>query len=168
MYCRPTYKFALKFCVCIEKRKSISGLCPWILIGDFAPGPHWGPGFHKARARCALRVFTLCARALTGHPTIPYPRAPASKVTPLSQMYRTWPMCLGLCLSSQVYSFQGSLKGESVVAAILSSRMEQSYCTSGFFRFQARFLTSSAPILTITHYLRTLFHPTRNLTHLPW
>ena len=63
---------------------------------------------------------------------------------------------------------QGSLKGESVVAAILSSRMEQSYCTSGVFRFQARFLTSSAPILTITHYLRTLFHPTRNLTHLPW
>ena len=47
---------------------------------------------------------------------------------------------------------QGSLKGESVVAAILLSRMEQSYCTSGFFRFQARFLTSSAPILTITHY----------------
>ena len=63
---------------------------------------------------------------------------------------------------------QGSLKGESVVVAILSSRMEQSYCTSGFFRFQARFLTSSAPILTITHYLRTLFHSTRNLTHLPW
>ena len=52
---------------------------------------------------------------------------------------------------------QGSLKGESVVAAILSSRMEQSYCTSGFFRFQARFLTSSAPILTITHYLRMCF-----------
>ena len=44
--------------------------------------------------------------------------------------------------------------GESVVAAILSSRMEQSYCTSGLFRFQARFLTSSAPIWTITHYLR--------------
>ena len=63
---------------------------------------------------------------------------------------------------------QGSLKGESVVAAILSSRMEQSYCTSGFFRFQARFLTSSAPMLTITHHLHTLFHPTRNLTHLPW
>ena len=63
---------------------------------------------------------------------------------------------------------QGSLKGESVVVAILSSRMEQSYCTSGFFRFQARFLTSSAPILTITHYLRTLYHPTHNLTHLPW
>ena len=62
---------------------------------------------------------------------------------------------------------QGSLKGESVVAAILPSRMEQSYCTSGFFRFQARFLTSSAPILTITHYLRTVFHQTRNLTHLP-
>ena len=52
---------------------------------------------------------------------------------------------------------QGSLKGESVVAAILSSRMEQSYCTSGFFRFQARFLTSSPPILTITHYLRMCF-----------
>ena len=43
------------------------------------------------------------------------------------------------------------------MAAILSSRMEQSYCTSGFFRFQARFLTSSAPILTITHYLRMCF-----------
>ena len=61
--------------------------------------------------------------------------------------------------SASVYEYvllyQGSLKGESVVAAILSSRMEQSYCTSGFFRFQARFLTSSAPILTITHYLRT-------------
>ena len=53
--------------------------------------------------------------------------------------------------------FQGSLKGESVVAAILSSRMEQSYCTSGFFRFQARFLTSSAPFLTITHYLHMCF-----------
>ena len=52
---------------------------------------------------------------------------------------------------------QGSLKGESVVAAILSSRMEQSYCTSGFFRFQARFLTSSTPILTITHYLHMCF-----------
>ena len=62
--------------------------------------------------------------------------------------------------------YQGSLKGESVVAAILPSRMEQSYCTSGFFRFQARFLTSSAPILIITHYLRTVFHQTRNLTHL--
>ena len=58
---------------------------------------------------------------------------------------------------------QGSLKGESVVAAIVSSRIEQSYCTSGFFRFQARFLTSSAPILTITHYLRMCFFPTRNL-----
>ena len=56
------------------------------------------------------------------------------------------------------FSFlQGSLKGESVVAAILSSRMEQSYCTSGFFRFPARFLTRSAPILTITHYLRMCF-----------
>ena len=56
-----------------------------------------------------------------------------------------------------VWLVQGSLKGESVVAAILSSRMEQSYCTSGFFRFQARFLTSSAPILRITHYLRMCF-----------
>ena len=28
---------------------------------------------------------------------------------------------------------QGNLKGESVVAAILPSRMEVSYCTSGFF-----------------------------------
>ena len=56
-----------------------------------------------------------------------------------------------------MWQHQGSLKGESVVAAILSSRMEQSYCTSGFFRFQARSLTSSAPILTITHYLRVCF-----------
>ena len=30
--------------------------------------------------------------------------------------------------------YQGNLKGESVVAAILLSRMEASYCTSGFFR----------------------------------
>ena len=60
-------------------------------------------------------------------------------------------------LKPTLRKFQGSLKGESVVAAILSSRMEQSYCTSGFFRFQARFLTSSAPILTITHYLRMCF-----------
>ena len=29
---------------------------------------------------------------------------------------------------------QGNLKGESVVAAILPSCMEASYCTSGFFR----------------------------------
>ena len=29
---------------------------------------------------------------------------------------------------------QGNLKGESVVAAILPSRMEVSYCTSRFFR----------------------------------
>ena len=28
---------------------------------------------------------------------------------------------------------QGNLKGESVVAAILQSRMEASYCTSVFF-----------------------------------
>ena len=29
---------------------------------------------------------------------------------------------------------QGNLKGESVLAAILPSHMEVSYCTSGFFR----------------------------------
>ena len=34
-------------------------------------------------------------------------------------------------------SDQGNLKGESVVAAILPSRMEVSYCTSRFFRSQA-------------------------------
>ena len=28
---------------------------------------------------------------------------------------------------------QGNLKGDSVVAAILPSRMEVSYCTAGFF-----------------------------------
>ena len=32
-----------------------------------------------------------------------------------------------------VCSNQGNLKGESVVAAILESCMEQKYCTSGFF-----------------------------------
>ena len=68
----------------------------------------------------------------------------------MSTVHMSW-YCIWMICS------QGSLKGESVVAAILSSRMEQSYCTSGFFRFQARFLTSSAPILTITHYLRVCF-----------
>ena len=72
-YMYRTYKFALKFCFCIEKRKSISGICPWILIGGFAPGPHRGPGSHKARARCALRVFTLFARASNGAPNHPLP-----------------------------------------------------------------------------------------------
>ena len=33
---------------------------------------------------------------------------------------------------------QGNLKGESVVAAILPSRMVVHYCTSGFFRSEAR------------------------------
>ena len=32
-----------------------------------------------------------------------------------------------------VASYQGNLIGESVVAAILPSRMAASYCTSGFF-----------------------------------
>ena len=70
-----TYKFALEFCLCIEKRKSISGLCPWTPIGGFAPGPHRGPGPHKAQARrrCALRVFTLCVSALNGAPNHPLP-----------------------------------------------------------------------------------------------
>ena len=35
------------------------------------------------------------------------------------------------------YGIQGNLKGESVVVAILLSRMEVSYCTSGFFCSQA-------------------------------
>ena len=33
---------------------------------------------------------------------------------------------------------QGNLKGESAVVAILPSRMEVSYCTSGFVRSKAR------------------------------
>ena len=37
--------------------------------------------------------------------------------------------------STSVY--QGNLKGESVVAAILPSCMEMSYCTSGFFHSSA-------------------------------
>ena len=36
-------------------------------------------------------------------------------------------------LRGDQYCSQGNLKGESVVAAILPSRMEISYCTSGFF-----------------------------------
>ena len=36
-------------------------------------------------------------------------------------------------LSSLECYLQGNLKGESVVAAILPSRMKVSYCTSGFF-----------------------------------
>ena len=39
---------------------------------------------------------------------------------------------------------QGNLKGESVVAAILPSRMEVSYCTSGFFR-QTNFAKRELP-----------------------
>ena len=57
-----------KCCFCIEKHKSFwglrpldphQGLCPWT--------PH-----HKAHARCALRLFALCASASwsMGHPTI--------------------------------------------------------------------------------------------------
>ena len=37
-------------------------------------------------------------------------------------------------LLEQVWGNQENLKGESVVTAILLSRMEVSYCTSGFFR----------------------------------
>ena len=37
-----------------------------------------------------------------------------------------------------VWKRQGNFKGELVVAAILPSRMEVSYCTYGFFRSQAR------------------------------
>ena len=33
----------------------------------------------------------------------------------------------------EVRMYQGNLKGESVVVAILPSHMEVSYCTSGFF-----------------------------------
>ena len=72
-YMYRTCKFALKFCFCIEKRKSISGLRPWTPIGGFAPGSHRGPGPHKARARCALRVFTFCASALNEAPNHPLP-----------------------------------------------------------------------------------------------
>ena len=34
----------------------------------------------------------------------------------------------------KLVTVQGNLKGESVVAAILPSLMEVSYCTAGFFR----------------------------------
>ena len=37
------------------------------------------------------------------------------------------------CLLKIPFLFQGNLRGESVVAAIIWSRMETSYCTSGFF-----------------------------------
>ena len=72
-YMYRTYIFWLKFCFCIEKRKSINGLRPWTPIGGFAPGPHRGPGPHKARTRCARRVFTFCASALNGAPNHPLP-----------------------------------------------------------------------------------------------
>ena len=36
-------------------------------------------------------------------------------------------------MTSQLNLTQGNLKGGSVVAAILRSRLEVSYCTSGFF-----------------------------------
>ena len=113
------------------------------------PHPLWASGCtfvgHCVRQPVAQRKGRQCWYAGCSHP-----------------VGHQWCAC-----SQGFWTYQGSLKGESVVAAILSSRMEQSYCTSGFFRFQARFLTSSAPILTITHYLRTVFHQTRNLTHLP-
>ena len=35
--------------------------------------------------------------------------------------------------SDKLWDNQGNLNGESVVAAILPSRMDVSYCTSGFF-----------------------------------
>ena len=41
-----------------------------------------------------------------------------------------WPIASG---ESEVTTGQETLKGESVVAAILLSRMEVSYCTLGFF-----------------------------------
>ena len=37
-------------------------------------------------------------------------------------------------LPTGLWKYQGNLKGESVVATILLSCMEVSYCTSGFFR----------------------------------
>ena len=61
------------------------------------------------------------------------------------------------CDEQQIGPIQRSLKGESVVAAILSSRMEAALLYLRIFRFKARFLTSSAPLLTITHYLRVCF-----------
>ena len=42
-------------------------------------------------------------------------------------------VCVGIYNYLQMRTYQGNLKGESVVAAILSSSMEASYCTSGFF-----------------------------------
>ena len=44
-------------------------------------------------------------------------------------------ICSRRVLHLQMISYiQGNLKGESVVAAILPSRMDASYCTTGFFR----------------------------------
>ena len=48
-------------------------------------------------------------------------------------------------------SNQGNLKEESVVAAILSSRMEASYCTTGFFRSKARQTISLSYSCLFTH-----------------
>ena len=70
-----TYKFALKFCFCIEKRKSISGLCPWSSSGALPLDPITEAldPIRLTRVVHALRVFTLCARALNGAPNHPLP-----------------------------------------------------------------------------------------------
>ena len=64
-----------------------------------------------------------------------------------------------------VYIKHGNLKGESAVVVILSSRMEASYCTSGFFRSPSNFVKHELPLphgltcksCTHTHY-RTVNH----------
>ena len=73
-YMYRTYIFYIKILFLHRKTyKSINRLRPWTPIGGFAPGPHLGPGPHKARARCARRVFTFCASALNGAPNHPLP-----------------------------------------------------------------------------------------------
>ena len=73
-YMYRTYIFYIKILFLHRKTyKSTNRLRPWTPIGGFAPGPHRGPGPHKARARCARRVFTFCASALNGTPNHPLP-----------------------------------------------------------------------------------------------
>ena len=50
-------------------------------------------------------------------------------INPMINIERLWQE---YCNYEQVGT-QGNLKGESVVAGILPSHMEESYCTSGFF-----------------------------------
>ena len=80
-----------KCCFCIKKTQELpgasspgtpQGALPLDPTGAFkrAPGPHVA----KARERCALQFFALCASAYSmGHPAIPCPGAPSNKVTPL-------------------------------------------------------------------------------------